>query len=39
MLRLIFTALATLALLFVGALWLAAQPSGSGVRGVVAPVL
>ena len=39
MLRLIFTALATLALLFIGALWLAAQPSGSGVRKVVAPVL
>jgi hypothetical protein len=39
MLRLIFTALATLALLFIGALWLAAQPSGSGVREVFAPVL
>lgn len=39
MLRLIFTALATLALICTGALWLAAQPSGSGVREVVAPVL
>lgn len=39
MLRLIFTMTAMLALLFVGAAWLAAQPSGSEVREVVAPLL
>jgi outer membrane biosynthesis protein TonB len=39
MLRLIFTMTALLALLFVGAVWLAAQPSGSEVREVVAPLL
>lgn len=39
MLRLIFTMLALLALLCVGAVWVAAQPSGSELRAVMAPVL
>lgn len=39
MLRLIFTLLAFVALLFTGAAWLVARPSGREVRDVMAPVL
>jgi len=39
MLRLIFSAMATLTLLFVGALWLSSQPSGGELRDVLAPLL
>ncbi len=39
MLRLIFTMMSTLALLALGAVWLAAQPSGGEVRAVAGPVL
>ncbi len=39
MLRLIFTMMSTMALLMLGAFWLAAQPSGGEVRALAAPVL
>jgi hypothetical protein len=39
MLRMIFTLVATLALLLAGSVWLAAQPSGGDLRQVMVPVV